>query len=113
MAFSPVKVFAVTMTSGATFSNSADLGTSFNRMYLQIPTMASGSLHVNGSVDNSNFFRIMRDQGNTTTVHSTFVIDSSVTQRIVPIPGGIRYMRVESTSGCTDVVSTLYIIGGD
>lgn len=79
-----------------------------------MPTMASSDLFIAVSVDQGTTFkRVMRDQGNTSTAHSTFSIASSVTQRIVPIPAGFQYYKVESSSGITDVVTVFRLICGN
>lgn len=113
MSYMPVKVFPVTMTSGALSSTVADVTYAWGRVFLEVPTMASGDLFIMASSDNSTFRRVMREQGNTATVHMSFTILSAVSQRMVPIPAGFRYYKVESTSGCTDVVTTLNFICTD
>ncbi len=70
---------------------------------MYVPTMASGNLFINASIDaGTTYARVMREQGNTSTIHTTFTIDSSVTQRIVPIPGGFQFYKIESSSGATE-----------
>lgn len=113
MSYGPNRYFIVTMTSGALSSTSADLTRSFKQVYLEIPTMASGSLFILASADGSTYRRVMIDNGNTSTVHATFTVNSSITQRIVPIPPGFRFYKVESTSGATDVVTQFNIICSD
>jgi hypothetical protein len=105
------RYFAVTMTSGALSSTVADLGGAYQKLYLAVPTMASGSLYLRASADNSTYFRVMHDVVNSSAAQiHTFTIDSACTQRLVPIPFVSRYMKVESTSGATDVVTTFQIV---
>ena len=113
MSYLPVKIFTVTATSGALSSTVADLAQGWNRIYLEVPTMASGDLFLLASSDNSTFRRVMKEQANTATVHMSFTILSAVSQRMVPIPPGFQYYKVESTSGCTDVVTTYNFICSD
>jgi len=108
-----VSVFTKDVASGVTLTSSFDLGRGFRRVYLEVPTMASGSLYVQASSDDSTFRRVMIDNGNTSTVQQTFVVDSSVTARMVPIPAGFRYYKIENTSGATDTTTTFNIICSD
>mgnify|MGYP001585929978 CR=1 FL=1 len=101
-------IISVTMTSGALSSTVAEVPMPHKRIYLQIPTMASGSLYVMAAVaSGSTFFRVTEKDPNQAT---DFVINSAVTNRIVPIPEGFQFYKIESTSGATDVVSTLKVI---
>lgn len=108
-----VTVYTKTMSSGGTLTSAYDLGRCFTKIYLEVPTMASGDLFIHGSSDGTTFRRIMREQLNTTTVHSTFSIGSAITQRMVPVPPGFRYYKVENTSGATDVVTVFNLICSD
>ena len=104
-------IFTTQLASLVCMGSSIFVGGNFNQVYLQVPTMASGDLYIQGSADGTTFSRICKEQGNTTTVHSQFLIGSAVTQKIVPIPAaGIPYLKVESSSGCTDVVTTYKFI---
>lgn len=109
------KVYTVTMTSGALSSTTIDLGRAFRNVYLEVPTMASGSLYLmGGTASGGTYRRIMNVQANTSTVtHSTFTVDSLTTGKMVPVPSGFQFMKVESTSGCTDVVTTFNFICSD
>jgi len=101
------RVYSVDLTSGATSTSSVDLGAVYRRVYLEVPTMASGSLYIQASSDNSTFRRVTEADPNQGT---DFVINSAVTQRLVPIPAGFQYYKVESTSGATDTTTTFNII---
>lgn len=103
----PVSI-SVTMTSGALSSTIAEVPFPHTRLFLQIPSMASGSLYIMGATaSNATFFRITDKDPNQAT---DFVINSAVTNRIVPIPEGMQFYKIESTSGATDVVTTFKII---
>jgi hypothetical protein len=104
------KVYEVSMTSGATLSDGADLGAVYERLYLEVPTMASGSLYIQASSDDSTFRRMTQVDPNQAT---DFVINSAVTQRIVRIPTGFQYYKVESTSGATDTTTLFNFIGSN
>lgn len=101
-------IVSVTMASGALSSTIAQAPGPYDRVYLQIPSMASGSLYIMAAVaSGSTFYRITDKDPNQAT---DFVINSAVTNRLVPLPEGFEFYKVESTSGVTDVVSTLKFI---
>lgn len=107
--------FSVSITSGVTLSSMVDLGQAFKNVYLQVPTMASGDLYIKASPSSDGTFsRVCEVKYNTSTVHQDFKIGSATSLRIVPIPtGGCRFVKVESSSGCTDVTTTFNFICGD
>lgn len=107
------QVFSKSVASGVTLSSSYDLGRAFTKVYLEVPTMASSDIFIQASSDNSTFRRVMIDKGNTSTTHATFSIASAVSQRMVPIPAGFRYYKVETSSGTTDIVTTYNLIVSD
>lgn len=108
-----VQVFSKSVSSGVTLSSSYDLGRAFTRVYLEVPTMASSDIFIQASTDNVTFRRVMLEKVNTTTAHVTFSIASAISQRMVPIPAGFRYYKVETSSGTTDVVTTYNLIPSD
>lgn len=108
-------VYYKTMTSGTTTSSGFDLGRAFQNVYLEIPTMASGTdFYIQGSSDGTTFRRLMHPAANSSSVQvHTFVIGSAATNRMVPIPNAFRYFRVELSTAMTDTVSVFKIICGD
>lgn len=113
MSHGVISVYSKNMASGVTLTSSYDLNRAYPKMYLEVPTMASSDLFIQASSDGTTFRRIMLEKVNTTTAHVTFSVASSTTQRMVPIPPGFRYYKVESSSGATDVVTTFNIICHD
>ena len=102
------KVYSVDLASGATTTtNYVEILVPYKNLYLQIPTMASGSLYIKGSSDGTTFTRITEADPNQAT---DFVINSAVTQRMVPIPPGFRYYKIENTSGATDTTTVFKLI---
>ena len=103
MGFGPQSVFSVTLASSATLTTSSvDLSAGWERVWVEVPTMPSGSLYLHGSSDNTTFRRLQAPPSTATVVLSThdFTIDSSATQRMVPVPlGGTRYLKVENSTG--------------
>jgi len=114
MGFSASKVFSVDLPSLTTKTSSIDLQHSWDHVHIQVPTMASGSLFVLASVDNTLFYKIVNEIATSTvTDGETFTIDSSCTQRIIHMPPLVaRYMKIESTSGATDTTTTFKVICG-
>ncbi len=112
MSYGPSKVFTVDLASGLTSTSSLDLGGGWDHSYLAVPTMASGSLYIKGSYDDSTFFR-MSSEVQTANVSDgeIFMIDSSCTQSIIKIPvQGCQYVKIESTSGATDTTTVFKVI---
>jgi hypothetical protein len=105
------KVYSVTMTSGQTLSAALDLSKTYDKMALVVPTMASGSLFMQGSHDGVTYFRVTQGAPNQST---DFSINSAATQRVIPLPYlPVRYMKIESSSGCTDVLTVYKVICAD
>lgn len=113
------KIYNHELASGITTpTNYVDLGRCFSYVFLQIPTMASGDLFIKAAQDYGGtvgtFYRVCRNQGNTATVHVDFSIGSAITNRIVPLPvQGLRYLKVENSSGATDTTTVFKFICGD
>jgi hypothetical protein len=114
MGYGKSSEFSLDLASGATTtSDSIDLGHAWDRVYLRIPTMTSGgTMYIQGSVDNSTFKRVYAtDEANGTV--QIFQIAQTITNCVVPLPvEGIRYLKVENTTGMTDATTTFKIITG-
>lgn len=99
-----------TMSSGATLSAAVDLQAVYGRVYLDCPSLPSGSLFVHGSSDNSTFRRIYGadpNQGDPWTLTSPVVQNGGLFQ----IPPGFQYYKVENSSGVTQAIKTFSFIG--
>jgi hypothetical protein len=101
------QVFDASMADGATLTGGLDLGGLYDELYLKIPVRASAAdIYLHGSTDNSTFFRITHPPvANTATVAiNDFRVVSTTSQRMVPIPTGFQYMKIEiSTLASADV----------
>ncbi len=103
------QVFTVpSMVSGSSLTSSVEIPGSYLYMYLVIPTMTGGfaadtSIMLQGSGDNSTFYRFSNPESNTTPIGANdFIIKSSATQRMVYIPNfAFRYVKVETTAVAT------------
>ena len=113
MGYGAYTYFPTSLASGVTLGSAVDLGRAWEQVYLQVPTMASGDIYIKASTKSDGTFnRVCVDNANTATAQIDFKIASTVSQRIVPIPAGLRHIKVESSSGCTDVVTTFNIVVG-
>jgi len=108
----PICVFAQTLTSGQTLpATGIDLGSGWDKMYLQIPAMASGSVQAYFAADSvATYFPATFRNTATHIVQSVFMINSALTSTIFEIPPAGRYFKVRNTSVCTDVHTTYKII---
>jgi hypothetical protein len=109
------QVFYKTMVSGGTSTSGYDFGRAFQKVYLEIPSLTSGTdFYLQASSDGSTFRRLMQPVVNTSSVQvQTFVIGSAATNRIVEVPAGHRYMKVEVTTALTDTVNVFKFICGN
>ena len=98
-----VKIFTQTLTTGATLTSALDLQTRpWTNIYLDIPTMASASdFYIQGSAENDNYRRIMHPVINGQSDPNTFIIGSAAANKIVPIPNGVRFIKIELSTALT------------
>lgn len=119
MSQGPRAVYTTTLASNVTLSSELDLTRAWKTVYIEIPTMASGDIYIQGAaVTGGTFRRVGIFQVTTATAASfpDFKIASTTTQRMVPLPAAVaalQYIKVESSSGCTQVVTTYNLICAD
>lgn len=107
--------FPVTMSSFSTLTPAVDLGNAWGQLYLAVPTMTSNTdLFIQAAVTESGDYRRIKHPIVNTSTSSTndYQISSSITNRIVPIPGGFRYLKVEA-SLIVSFSPTFHVICGD
>lgn len=101
MGHGAVVPISVTMTSGATLTPQIDLGRNWEKVYLSTASMVSNSqLYIQASeVTSGTFSRVCHPCINSSTVSTPndFAIGSAATGRMIPIPNGFRYIKIEST----------------
>ena len=104
-------VFDIVLSSANTFSGFTDLGQAWGSVFLKVPTMTSGSdmflraAAASGAATGAGF-RLMHPVVNTSSVQvQTFVIASATTNRLVPIPNGLRYLAIECTTAPTSTIT--------
>ncbi len=106
-------VFPVSMSSGATLSDAVDIGRSYRKMHIDLPSSPSGSVYVHVAVSAAATYRRI---GESEPNHDTaFVINSSVAANggVFNIPAGYRHMKIENTSGVTDATTVINVICAD
>ncbi len=106
----------MTMAS-AVVSASGDLQRTYQRVYLQIPTMASvTALDLYASVDGSSYYQIRKEVVNTASVQATsFVVPSSAAANgaLMPVPGGFQYYKIIATDSAPTAATTFKLHGSD
>lgn len=109
------KVYTVTMASGGTLSSECDLGRGYENVYLEIPSMTSNSQHYIqvASVTGGTYRRVCHPAINSSTVGiNDLAIHSAATSRLVPIPNGFQFYKIETTATC-DSGEVYRILAGD
>jgi hypothetical protein len=103
--------------SAGVASASGDLQRTYQRVYLQIPTMASvTALDLYASLDGSSYYQIRKEIVNTASVQATsFVVPSSATVNgsLMPVPGGFQYYKILATDSAPAAVTTFKLHGSD
>ena len=105
------QLFTVTMTSGALSSPVVTMGVLFQKVYVDVPSMPSGSLQMLASYDNSVYKNLHNPVGsNANTIWS---VNSAVVANggFFEVPAGFQYYKLESTSGVTQVTNLINFIG--
>ena len=117
MSYGVVRGYIGTMATGATLTSSFNLSErSWTIVYIDIPSMASGTdIYIQGAASSGGpFRRIHHPVLNAATFESnTFVIGSSCTNRLVLIPTGLRFLKIEQSTAMTDTASVFNLICSD
>lgn len=108
MASNKTFVYSVSMTSGQTLSTELNLSKPYEKMYLAVPTMASGSLFIQAAVESAGTYRRVQSVAGT-----DFSINSAATQRLIALPVGYQFLKIENSSGATDVTTVFKIVCAD
>lgn len=105
--------YQVVIASGATLSAELDLGRAFSVLYLD-PTGAASEVRLQVSRSSGGTYRqVYHPSINSSTVGANVLkIPSSVSGGMIPIPGGFRYMKVETTAAVAADV-TIYMVAGE
>jgi hypothetical protein len=108
-------VFTQSIASNTTLGSMIDLGGAWEKVFLDVPVKASGSVCIQAAAQSTGTFkRVAVDNLNTLTAHADFTINSSITSRMVPVPiNGLRYIKIELTTLISDATSTWNVICGN
>jgi hypothetical protein len=101
------------MASGLTRpSGYFNLTRGFQKVYLEVPSFASGAdVYVQGSSDGNTFRRIMHPPMNSSAAQvNTFVIPSAASNRFFEIPAGFQYLKPEISTALTDTVTNWKLV---
>lgn len=106
----PIKqtYFSTTINATATESGIINLGRTWDRVALEVPTTPSASdFFIQASVSSGGTFRRVTQRiPNTVSVQGfDFKISSLVTNRIVPIPNNFQFLKVEASTANTSTLA--------
>ena len=107
--------YTKTMASAGTLTGAFDLAKAWNNVYLVIPSMTSNTAICIQASDSltGTYRRLKQPVINTaTSTILDFAISSAATNCIVPIPTGLQYLKVESTT-TVDNGALFTVICGD
>jgi hypothetical protein len=114
MSHGAIVVHTVGLASNTTLTSSVDLGRAWRNVYLEIPTMTSGTdVLLKASPDNSTFRRVYDRTNSATAQANVFTVKSAVTQAIVDIPAGLRYVAIELSTAMTATSAVFRVICSD
>jgi hypothetical protein len=103
--------------SAAVGSASVTMARAYDRVYLQVPTMASSSaLDVYVSADGSSYYQFRKEAPNTSTVQNhSFIVAASCLANgsVVPLPGGFKGYKLVATDSNPTAAGSFYIVCSD
>lgn len=102
----PVVVYTATMASAGTLTGEINLSTqAWTTVYLEVPTLTSNTqLHLKAANSTGGTFRRVKHPAvNTSSVQcNDYSIASAATGVLVPLPAGLRFIKIESTATVDD-----------
>jgi hypothetical protein len=114
MSHGAIVVYTKSIASNITNTGGIDLSRAWRNVYLEIPTMTSGTdLYLQASSNNSTFRRVFQRVNTATAQAAVVSIRSSVTNCLVDIPGGNRYVAIELSTAMTASTATFKLICSD
>lgn len=109
-------IYTMTVASGAVSSTAVDLGQNWDSAWLVIKSMVSNSQHylLASDVLVGVYRRVLHPILNTATIAAppTFTVASALTNGIVPLPTGLRYIKAELTATADSGQSYSVIVSG-
>lgn len=116
MGFGAYAPYIVSMVSGDSLTSALDLGRAFPSIYVEIASTPSNSEHrIRAAATLSGTYNTVYHPAiNSATVAvNPYVIPSTVTGAIVPIPGGFRYIKIFASAAMTNGASYRIYCGDD
>ena len=109
----PVKGFYLTMTTGITLTAAIDLGGSYGKILLGIPTMSTGTeTYIKASDKSDGVFRRVYHAPTVATATPTVVtIVSAISNCYVPVVVNAQFLKIEHSTAASDTSHTYNIIG--
>lgn len=101
------KVYSHQLGSNSTTASTAvNLDHAWDRVFLEIPTFASGGTHyIQASNASDGDFRRLYTLDPADGGHNVVEMAPGLSQCLVPVPAGFQYYKVENTSGVTDATT--------
>jgi hypothetical protein len=95
-------VFTVNCASNTTLTSALNLGTGWQNVYLEIPTMTSGcDVYLKAADAADGTFRRVYTKVNSATVANPWYVLSSITNCLVDMPAGLQHVKVELSTAMT------------
>jgi hypothetical protein len=103
MSYGPYSVFTRNLASNTTLTSALDLGRAWKNVYLEIPTMTSGTdVYIQAAATLDGTMRRVYQRTNSATAQSNvWIVKSNITQVLVDLPAGLRYVAVEISTAMT------------
>lgn len=105
MSATPPTVYVITMPSGATLTSAVDLQRNWKTVYLDFVTFSTAAnLFVHAApTSDGTYRRVFHPPLNSSTVGvNVFTISTAASGGYVPIPNGIRFLKIEIGTAPTD-----------
>lgn len=116
MSYEPVKVFSGSIASGASTLTSVDIVKSWNKVYIELPTMSTATtFSVFGSSDNTNFRPVFNRAVSTQAVfYTTMTVESQVGANggIAEFTAPLRYIQLRGDAVVSGGVEVNFICIG-
>lgn len=112
MGAGPFTYFTASMASGSSVSSNIDLGLSWHQVWVEIPTMASGSdIYFQASSDNSTYRRMYHNPTIGNSSPGALYVTSGITNCLLNLGEmHARYMRIQLSSATTDTPYTFRFV---
>jgi len=103
MGYRDYRVFSVTMASGGTLTGEVDLGVAYQRVYID-PTGAASEVRFQAAASSGGTYRqVLLPQPGTSTVQANiWKIGSGASGSIIEAPGGLRFLKIETTAAVSN-----------